>query len=330
MMDRQLAHMVRLIDDLLDISRINQDKLHLRRAPVALADVIETAVETARPLIDAAGHELSVALPAAPVVLDADHTRLAQVFSNLLTNSAKYTPPGGRIRVEAVATPGGLLTTVRDTGIGIPPDYLPRIFDMFSQADRLAERASGGLGVGLALVKALVEMHGGQVEADSAGPGAGSTFTVWLPVPAAAGAPADPHPDGRRGADGPKRRILVVDDNVDAAESLGMMLELLGTEVHAAHDGVEAIAAAERVRPDLILMDLGMPRLDGLGATAEIRRQPWGQGTTIVALTGWGQDSDRERSRAAGCDRHLVKPVALTDLERLLNDSRLPGASAGP
>ena len=325
MMERQLAHTVRLIDDLLDISRISQNKLNLQRAPVTLAEVVESAVETARPLVDAAGHELTVTLPPEPVVLDADLTRLAQVFSNLLTNSAKYTPQNGRIALDAELGSGSLVVTVRDSGLGIPADYLPRIFDMFSQADRVVERVSGGLGIGLALVKGLVEMHGGTVEARSDGPGTGSTFTVRLPVPARAAEPEPeapaPDPVIARGA---KRRVLVVDDNHDAAESLAQLLELLGNEVHIGHDGVEAVEAAERVRPDLILMDVGMPRLNGLDATARIREQSWSSSTTIVALTGWGQDSDRERTTAAGCDGHLVKPVLLADLERVLGDTTRP------
>ncbi|QJW98261.1 response regulator [Frigoriglobus tundricola] len=322
MMGRQLAHMVRLIDDLLDVSRISQNKLHLQRTRLALADVMQSAVETARPLIDAAGHALTVALPRDPVFLDGDLTRLAQVFSNLLTNSAKYTPRGGRIALDAVVRPGALVVTVRDTGIGIPASYLPRIFDMFSQADRLVERATGGLGIGLALVKGLVEMHGGKVEARSDGPGTGSAFTVWLPLSGPeAPAGAVPAADGAVPAvRGPKRRVLVVDDNRDAAEALGLMLELLGNEVHSAHDGLEAVEAAERVRPELIFMDVGMPRLNGLDAAARIRERSWGRAPTIIALTGWGQDSDRDRSRAAGCNGHLVKPVTLADIERLIGE----------
>jgi signal transduction histidine kinase len=316
MMERQLAHMVRLIDDLLDISRINQDKLHLQPARVALADVVESAVETARPLIDAAGHALAVCLPPEPVTLYGDLTRLSQVLSNLLTNSAKYTPPGGRIALTAAARGDRLVVTVTDTGVGIPADYLPRIFDMFSQADRVLERATGGLGIGLALVKALTEMHGGTVTAHSDGPDRGSTFTVTLPLPSADGAPAGAAPaDGTPG----RRHILVADDSPDAAESLALMLRLLGHEVHCARDGVEAVEMAERLRPDVILMDVGMPRLSGLDAAAEIRRRGWGAGVVIVALTGWGQDADQARSRAAGCDAHLVKPVALSELERVLS-----------
>ncbi|MDY3553442.1 response regulator [Gemmata sp. JC717] len=318
MMERQLTHTVRLIDDLLDVSRISRNKLDLRRSRVSLAEVLESAAETARPLIEEAGHEFAIELPPAPVFLDADLTRLAQVFSNLLTNSAKYTPPGGRIGLRAEVRDGALVVTVRDNGLGIPPDYLPRIFDMFSQADRVVERASGGLGIGLALVKGLVEMHGGNVTAASDGPDQGSAFTVSLPLP---GAPTgDAQPLGVPApAKARPRRVLVVDDNRDAAESLAMLLELLGNEVHVGHDGLEAIELAEQLRPDVILMDVGMPRLNGLEATAQIRTRPWAAPVVIIALTGWGQESDRERTRQAGCNAHLVKPVQLTDLERVLS-----------
>ncbi len=318
MMERQLTHTVRLIDDLLDVSRISRNKLNLRRTRVSLAEVVESAAETARPLIEEARHEFTVELPPEPVFLDADLTRLAQVFSNLLTNSAKYTPPGGRIALRAERRDGALVVTVRDNGLGIPPDYLPRIFDMFSQADRVVERASGGLGIGLALVKGLVEMHGGNVAAASDGPNQGSAFTVTLPLP---GAPADDAPALRTAVEvgSRPRRVLVVDDNRDAAESLAMLLELLGNEVHIGHDGLEAVELAERLRPDIIFMDVGMPRLNGLEATTQIRTRPWAAPVVIIALTGWGQESDRERTRQAGCSAHLVKPVQLADLERVLN-----------
>ncbi len=319
MMDRQLGHMVRLIDDLLDVSRINRNKMELRRARVTLAEAVDVAVETARPALDAAGHELTVALPAAPVPLDADLTRLAQVFANLLTNSAKYTPRGGRVWLSAEAAGGRVVAAVRDTGIGIPPEALPAVFDMFSQVDRSFERSGGGLGIGLALVKGLVEMHGGTVAAASEGDGRGSTFTVTLPVADDHSAQA-PGGAGGRAAAGAGRRVLVADDNRDGAESLAEVLRLQGHEVRTAHDGAAAVAAAEAFRPEVILMDIGMPRLNGLDATRQIREQPWGSGVVIVALTGWGQNGDRERSRAAGCDAHLVKPVGLPDLERLLAD----------
>ncbi|MCY0993354.1 ATP-binding protein [Nannocystis sp. ILAH1] len=317
MMDRQLSHMVRLIDDLMDVSRIGRNKLELRRGRILLADVLGSAVETARPQIEAAGHDLQLALPPAPVWLDADLTRLAQVFSNLLTNSAKYTAPGGRIRLAAERRGDDVVVTVTDNGTGIPADSLTSIFDMFSQVDRTLERSAGGLGVGLALVKGLVEMHGGSVSAASDGEGRGSTFTVRLPALAEAArhAPADVP----QLAHGPACRVLVVDDNHDGAGAMAMMLEMLGHDVRTAHDGVEAVEVAGAFRPQVILMDVGMPRLNGLDATRQIRERPWGKDIAIIALTGWGQDADRARSKAAGCDCHLVKPVNLGDLERTLD-----------
>ena len=323
-MGRQLGHMVRLIDDLLDLSRINRNKMELRRAPIRLPDVVASAVETARPAIDAAGHELTVTLPPTPVTLDADLTRLAQVFANLLTNSAKYTEPGGRIGLEAVVDPGGVTVTVRDTGIGIPAAALPTLFEMFAQVDRAAERAAGGLGIGLALVKGLVDMHGGTVAAASPGPGQGSTFTVRLPVvdsppPAAEGQP------GLAGRSASPRRILVVDDNRDSAATMGEMLRLGGHDVALAHDGVEALDRAEAFRPEVILMDVGMPRMNGLDAARQIRSRPWGTDAVIVAMTGWGQAGDRVRTKEAGFDAHLVKPVDALELQDWLLRLHRPG-----
>ena len=320
MMERQLGHMVRLIDDLLDISRISRNKMELRRSRVLLADVLSSAVETARPAIEAAGHELSITLPREPICLDADLTRLAQVFSNLLTNSAKYTEHGGHIWIGAERRGSDVVISVRDTGIGIPADALPRIFEMFSQVDRSIERATGGLGIGLALVKGLVEMHDGKVVATSPGAGKGSTVTVTLPVlrnhPDTRPAPPDCEP----ALPGPRRRILVVDDNSDSANSMVMMLTLRGNEVRTAHDGIEAVTTANAFRPQVVLMDLGMPQLNGLDATRRIRAQPWAGAVVIIAVTGWGQEEDKVRSREAGCDGHLVKPVNLPDLEKLLAD----------
>ncbi|WP_020473640.1 hybrid sensor histidine kinase/response regulator [Zavarzinella formosa] len=323
MMDRQLAHMVRMIDDLLDVSRIGRSKMELRRTRVSLRNVVNSAAEAAGPAIDEAGHALSVSLPAEQVFLDADLTRLAQVFSNLLTNSAKYTGRGGSIWLSARAGGGRVTVSVRDTGIGIPAASLTTIFEMFSQVDRPVERSAGGLGIGLSLVKGLVEMHGGMVTARSDGEGKGSTFVVDLPVLAAESEPASDTPaDAGRPGIKSKRRILVVDDNHDSAESLAMMLGLLGNEIATAHDGVEAVESAGHFRPEVILMDVGMPRLNGLEATKRIRGQSWGKEMTIIALTGWGQEADRVRSREAGCDGHLVKPVDLPDLEKLLGDLR--------
>jgi PAS domain S-box-containing protein len=323
MMERQLGHMVRLIDDLLDVSRINRNKIELRRSRVLLADVVSSAVETIRPLIAEAGHDLVLSLPPEPVYLDADLTRLAQVLGNLLTNSAKYTHRGGRIWLAAQRHGGDVVVSVRDNGIGIPAEALPNVFDMFSQAGRSIERSTGGLGIGLALVKGLVERHGGTVTAESAGPGKGSTFTVRLPVLESLPEPAaEDVSEGWPAAKGPGRRILVVDDNREAATSLAMMLRLGGNEVRTAHDGLEAVAAAEEFRPEVILMDIGMPRLNGYEATRRIREQPWGRSPVIIALTGWGQEGDKARSQEAGCDNHLVKPVDPSELERLLAETR--------
>lgn len=329
-MDRQLAHMVRLIDDLLDVSRVTRNKLELRIQRVALARVIEHAVETAGPTIREPGHTLTVELPDEPVMLNADITRLAQVFSNLLINAARYTSPSGQIGVRAVASDGTVGVTVEDNGIGIPQGALGTVFEMFSQVrPRPGEKGgtgshAGGLGMGLALVKGLVEMHGGSVSVESV-ENQGSRFTVRLPVARdtraeeidpEARAPAPPL-DARRG--GPSgRRALVVDDNRDSAESLGTLLRLLGDEVALAHDGPGAIAAAEAHRPAVILLDIGLPGMSGLEVARHIRAQPWGKAPKIIALTGWGQDRDRERSREAGCDAHLVKPVDFAQLWPLL------------
>ena len=327
MMERQLGHMVRLIDDLLDVSRITRNKMELRRESVTLAEVVASTVEVASPAIKELGHELMVMLPPESIVLDADLTRLAQVYSNLLTNSAKYTPRGGKIWLFAERSGDEVVVSVRDNGIGIPAQALPKIFDMFSQVGRSVERSTGGLGIGLALVKGLVEMHGGSVAAESI-EGTGSTFTVRLPIPAATSTPCQTA-QAAETTRGSRRRVLVVDDNRDGADSMAMMLRLLGNEVTTAHDGLEAVAAAGAFRPDIIIMDIGLPRLDGLNATRQIRGKPWAQGVTIIALTGWGQESDREQSRNAGCDGHLVKPVSLSDLERLLGKPTTP-KKAGP
>lgn len=317
MMDRQLTHMVRLIDDLLDVSRLKRDKLNLQKTRITLADAVNHAVEAVGPMIEAARHRLEIRLPEQPVPLDADLTRLAQVIGNLLTNSAKYTEPGGRIFLSAAREGPMVRVSVRDTGLGIPPEALRKVFDMFAQVDRRTERASGGLGLGLALVKGLVEAHGGTVAVESPGPGQGSTFSFTVPVVGEPIAAAGLEP--AKGAPSPaRRRVLVADDNQDAAASLGELLELLGHEVMLAHDGLQAVAAAERFRPELVLMDIGMPEIDGLEAARRIRSQPWGRGVHVVALSGWGQDGDRERSKAAGCDGHLVKPVGLEQLEALL------------
>jgi PAS domain S-box-containing protein len=314
MMERQLGQMVRLIDDLLDVSRISRDKLELRKARIPLSAVVDNAVETAAPLIESKGHTLAVNLPPEPVYLDADLTRLAQVFWNLLNNSAKYTDPGGRIELTAAVAGPEVVVAVRDTGIGIPAEALPNLFTLFSQVDHSLERAEGGLGIGLALVKGLVAMHGGSVEARSDGPHRGSEFEVRLPL---ADGPLD-DAKGRNGAPGDacrRRRILVVDDNRDGAASLGMMLSLVGHDTRTAHDGLEAYDLAEAFRPEVILPDIGLPKMNGYEACRRIRSAPWGKEMFIVAITGWGQDEDRRRSQQAGFDKHMVKPIDFAGLE---------------
>lgn len=317
MMERQLNQMIRLVDDLLDVSRITTDKLDLKKNRIELATVIHSAVETSRPLIEQAGHTLTVTLPPTPVYVDADLTRLAQVFSNLLTNSAKYTPSGGHIRLITEVFENEVAVTVRDNGMGIPAESFPGIFQMFSQVDRNMERAQGGLGIGLSLVRRLVEMHGGTVEAHSDGPGHGSEFTVRLPVAKSAPQTAPLQGEENPGA-AVRRRILVVDDNQDSAESLEMLLQLMGNDTQTAHDGLAAVEAAEQFRPDVILLDIGLPKLNGYDACRRIREQPWSRSMEIVALTGWGQEEDRRRSKEAGFDHHMVKPVDLAILKNLL------------
>lgn len=321
-MERQVGHMVRLIDDLLDLSRITRGKLALRKERVTLWEIVQSALETSRPLAETKGHEIHVKLPARPIELFADPTRLAQVFSNLLNNSVKYTEPGGQIWFSASEYRGGVAVSVRDTGIGIPPDMLPHIFEMFRQVDASLERAQGGLGIGLTLVKRLVEMHGGHIEARSDGDGTGSRFLVRLPI-LAAGAAATPLPEQSPPAtERSRQRILVVDDNEDAALSMATMLSLSGNDVRAAHDGLQALKTAREFQPDIVLLDIGMPRMNGYDAARRLREEQWGRRALLIALTGWGQEEDKRRSREAGFDAHLVKPVDLAALQHLLASLR--------
>jgi PAS domain S-box-containing protein len=316
-LERQLAHMVRLIDDLLDINRISRNKLELRKERIELSAVIQAALETSRPLIEASGHELTVSLPDEPVYLDADLTRLGQVFSNLLTNAAKYTDRGGRIHLSAERHGHEVVVSVADSGIGIAAEHLPRLFEMFSQLTPALQRSQGGLGIGLTLVRGLVEMHGGSVEARSEGMGKGSEFVVRLPVLGeSATLPQPPREAGAGGLTG--CRILVVDDLRDAAESLAMVLTLWGHETRVAHDGLAAVEAAEAFRPTVILLDIGLPLLNGYEVARRIRAQPWGEQMVIIALTGWGQEEDRRRALEGGCNHHLTKPVDPTVLAALL------------
>ena len=317
--ERQLDQMVRLVDDLLDWNRITHDRLELRRSEVELSSVIQQAVEVARPLLDSAGHKLVVALPEEPVYLHADRARLAQVFGNLLNNSAKYTGPEGAISLTAKRSNGEVIVTVKDNGAGIPADKLDSIFDMFMQVDRSSDQSQGGLGIGLTLVKRLVEMHSGSIQARSAGKGLGSEFVVRLPV-LTQHAPAGDS-DGDGAVESPiERRILIVDDNRDSADSLSMLLEITGNKTYLAHDGLEALEAAEKHRPDVMLLDIGLPRLDGREVCRRIREQPWGKDIVVLALTGWGQDDDRRKSEEAGFNGHLVKPVDYDELLALLEE----------
>ena len=316
--DRQLAQMVRLVDDLLDINRITHDRLELRKDEVELSSVIQHAVEAARPFVDKAGHDLRVDLPKEPIYLNADPARLAQVFGNLLNNGSKYTTPGGTIWVSAKRLDGEVVVTVKDTGAGIPTNKLSSIFEMFTQVDGYSERSQGGLGIGLTLVKRLVEMHGGSVEARSAGEGHGSEFVVRLPILNGTRGRPMPKPMAAREATQP-HRILIVDDNVDSAESLAMLLKITGNQTHMAHDGLEAIEAVEKHRPEVVLLDIGLPDLNGLDVCRHVREQSWGRDIVVIALTGWGQEEDRRKSQEAGFNGHLVKPVDYDELLELLS-----------
>lgn len=317
-MERQLGQMVRLVDDLIDVSRISRNKLELRKKKVELASIIHQAVETCRPIAEAASQELAIALPAEPIYLNADAARLAQAFGNLLTNSCKFTGRGGRIELTAERRSAEAVIRVKDNGIGIPPDMLSKIFEMFTQIDQSLERTQSGLGIGLTLVKRLVEMHDGEIAAHSEGPGHGSEFVVRLPAfDEASTSQPQLEASSEIVATAP-RRILVVDDNRDSAMSLALLLKMTGNDVQTAHDGLEALQKAENYQPDLILLDIGLPKLNGYAACRQIREQPWGKDITIVALTGWGQEEDRRKSKEAGFDSHLVKPVDHAALVQIL------------
>ena len=324
MLERQVGQVSRLVDDLLDMSRITQGKIELRKDHVELTPILDQAVETARALLESRHHDLTVTLPSGPIYLQADAARLAQVVGNLLSNASKFTDDGGHIGLAVEREGKNVVIRVRDTGIGIAAADLPRLFDMFTQVDTSLERSRDGLGIGLTLVRALVEMHGGAVEARSAGLGQGSEFVVRLPTVAEAPKPG-PRPTSGTRARPVRRRVLIVDDNQDGAESLAILLQLGGHETHTAHDGQQAIEDAERLRPDIVLLDIGLPRLNGYEVCRRIREQPWGKELSMVAVTGWGQQEDRRRSQEAGFDTHIVKPVepeALMDLLASLPQTR--------
>jgi PAS domain S-box-containing protein len=313
---RQLSHMIRLVDDLLDVSRITRDKLQLRKTRVDLASIVRHAVESSRPLAERDQQTIEVSLPDQPIYLDADPVRLTQVFSNLFNNACQYTEPGGRIWLTAERQNNEVVLVVRDSGIGMPADQLDGIFEMFAQVDDDSERPRRGLGIGLTLVRRLVQLHGGTVIARSEGRGLGSEFEVRLPV-------LEAYPDLEESAvlEAPEsgtRRILVVDDNRDSADSIATLLQMSGHKTFMVHDGLAAVETAERLRPDVVLLDVGLPKISGIEACRRIRGQAWGKGIVIVALTGWGQENDRRSTREAGFDAHLVKPVDYEELLQLL------------
>jgi len=322
--DRQMQAMTQLIDDLMDVSRISRNEIHLRRERVELAHVVQGAIETTRSLVEERGHTLAVTLPPEPVVLDADLTRLAQVLLNLLSNAAKYTEKGGRIDLRAEQRDGEVVVSLRDTGIGIPTDKLSTIFEMFSQVESALSRSQGGLGIGLCLVKRLVEMHGGSIVAKSEGPGRGSEFVMRLPVvhdPEYTPTASSDHAEEMLTS---RLRILVVDDNRDSAASLAMLLESMGNDVRTAHDGEEALRAASEFLPHVGLLDIGLPKMNGYDAAQAIRQEPWGKNMVLVAVTGWGQEDDKRLAIEAGFDRHMVKPLDPHKLMKFVAD--LPAA----
>lgn len=318
-LDRQLNHLTRVVDDLLDLSRISHNTLDLRLGRAELASVIHQSVEIAKPLAESEGQELEVALPEEPIYVLGDPVRLAQAFSNLLNNACKYTPPGGCVELTVERQGSDVMISVRDNGAGIDPAMLPTIFELFVRGNGTAGRQPNGLGVGLTLARRIVELHGGSIEARSGGPGTGSEFRVRLPaLHEDAESPAPTTAPVMQIAE--RVRVLVVDDNKDAAETIRDLLELEGHDVHIAHDGAAAVEAAEAIRPALVLMDIGLPKLNGYEAAREIRGRDWGSDVMLVALTGWGQEADRRRSREAGFDRHLAKPVEFSVLEGLLGE----------
>jgi signal transduction histidine kinase len=334
---RQLAHLTRLVDDLLDVSRITRGKINLNKEVIELETLMTRTVETVQPLIDERGHTLIVDVPKGMLAVLGDPTRLVQAIGNVLSNAAKYTERGGRITLAAAESDTELVIRVRDNGMGIPADLMPMIFNLFTQLDSTSGPAQSGLGIGLALVQRLVEMHGGSVTARSDGLGHGSEFVIRLPLfireriesgqPIQQLSALEQSMTNAEGSTRTQRRILVADDNNDALESLATLLQLSGHEVYTAANGAVALESAEQHRPEVALLDIGMPKLDGYEVARRIRAQPWGQRITLVALTGWGQDSDRKRSQEAGFDSHLVKPLDLDKLTELLG--ALPVAGAG-
>jgi PAS domain S-box-containing protein len=320
-MERQVGHMVRLIDDLLDVTRIRSGKIMLRRERIEIATVIQSAVETSLPLIQAAGHQLAVDMPSESPCVFADEARLTQVFSNLINNAAKFTRRGGHIAVTARQISGKVIVTVKDSGIGIAPQVLPRVFEMFMQADRSGPQARGGLGLGLHIVQRLVAVHGGSVEARSEGLGLGSEFVVTLPAALSLVKPARASLEAKEPARMAPQRVLVVDDSQDVADSTASLLQLMGNDARTAYGGAAALELARLYLPDAILLDIAMPDLDGYESAQRIRGEPWGANVTLIAMTGYGRPEDHQRSLDAGFDHHIVKPVDPAALERVLAEA---------
>jgi CheY-like chemotaxis protein len=320
-MSRQVDHLVRLVDDLLDVSRIMRGKIELKKEPVEARAIVSRAVETAQPLIQSQRHELKVSLPPEPVWVHADVVRMAQVISNLLNNSAKYTPQGGTIWLSVERAAGGVRFRVRDTGVGIDRELLPRVFDLFTQASRSIARSQGGLGIGLTLVRNLVEMHDGTVSATSAGPGQGAEFTVSLPA-----LEQSPEPPAEEWKPQPTRelKVLVVEDMVGSARILSAMLQKFWNHsVMMVHDGLDALHAAKSFHPDVVLLDIGLPGISGFDVARRLRQEPETRHTLLVALTGYGTAEDRQMSEDAGFDEHLVKPASVHSLQKLFTHPRL-------
>ena len=316
--DRQTEHMTRLVEDLLDVSRITRGTIELRRERVEVATILRTAVEASSALMERNRHQLKVTAPSQPVYVEGDITRLTQVVTNLLDNAAKYTDPGGKVWLSGDREGDMVVIRVKDSGIGIPSENMPRIFDMFAQSGPQLERSQGGLGVGLALVERLVKLHGGTVTAYSAGAGQGSQFTIRLPVAHGQKAPSAERREAPVGEAASRCRVLVVDDNVDSVDSLAMLLRMMGHEVETASDGEAALKAAEEFRPDVAILDIGLPKVNGYDLAKQIRQRPWAKDTVLVALTGWGQAQHRRRSVEAGFNHHLTKPVEFDVLQQIL------------
>jgi CheY-like chemotaxis protein/two-component sensor histidine kinase len=329
-MERQVNHLVRLVDDLLEVSRITRNKIELRKESVELAAILRSAIETSMPLLDAAGHQLAISVPTEPILLQADPLRLAQVVANLLNNAAKYTPHGGQVWINGRQEGQLAVVSVRDNGLGIAPDMLSKVFNMFAQGEQTLDRAHGGLGIGLTLAKNLVQLHDGKIEAFSAGLGKGSEFVVRLPLAQAAPlSPVQVTPALGDKAATPPRRIMIVDDTRDSVFVLGKLLEKLGHRVSINHDAATALQNARRERPDMIISDIAMPKMDGYEFARRVRQEPDLVGVVLVALSGYGQESHRKRAKEAGFNYHLIKPISLEDLEKVISFSSADEATAG-